>query len=325
MTPRRSGSASVSCSWPCSPPIAVASPPCARSRRGLVLVTVVALDLILLLSPPLQLNDVFNYLGYAQLGALHQLNPYTHVIAQEPFDPVYRFASWHNLRSPYGPLFTRAHLSAGLAAAPVAYWVLKLVTVLVSLAFIALVWRCARQLGRDPRFAVVFVALNPIYLVYAVGGFHNDFFMLVPTMGAISLLLAGRDRAAGAVLMLAVAVKFTAVLLLPVPAGRRRHPAARSCESGRRRRWAPCRWSRSAWPCSASRSPTWPSRARCSPTSASPTWSGCLLGAGGGAPWLLKAADVVSWWSSSSSSTAGATGWPAPAGRRSRCSPAWPG
>ncbi|MBV8710306.1 MAG: hypothetical protein JOY56_00910 [Solirubrobacterales bacterium] len=59
------------------------------------------------------------------------------------------------------------------------------------------------------------VALNPIYLVYAVGGFHNDFFMLVPAMGAIALLLARRDRTAGAVLMLGVAVKFTAILLLP--------------------------------------------------------------------------------------------------------------
>jgi alpha-1,6-mannosyltransferase len=89
------------------------------------------------------------------------------------------------------------------------------VTVALSLGFIVLVWQCARQLGRDPRFAVVFVALNPIYLIYAVGGFHNDFFMLVCSMGAISLMLARRDRAAGAALVLAIALKFTAVLLLP--------------------------------------------------------------------------------------------------------------
>jgi alpha-1,6-mannosyltransferase len=90
-----------------------------------------------------------------------------------------------------------------------------LVTVALSLGFVALVWQCARQLGRDPRFAVVLVALNPIYLIYAVGGFHNDFFMLVPMLGAVSLLLAGRDRSAGAVLMVAIAIKFTAGLLLP--------------------------------------------------------------------------------------------------------------
>ncbi len=171
--------------------------------------------MILLLSPPLQLNDVFNYIGYAHLGGLHQLNPYTHTIKQESFDPVFRFASWDNLRSPYGPLFSALTFPLAYLPLPVAYWILKLVTVLMSLGFIVLVWQCARQLGRDPRFAVVLVALNPIYLVYAVGGFHNDFFMLVPMLGAVSLLLSGRDRGAGAVLMLAVAIKFTAVLLLP--------------------------------------------------------------------------------------------------------------
>ena len=37
---------------------------------------------------------------------------------------------------------------------------------------------------------LVLVALNPIYMMYAVGGFHNDFFMLVPSMAAIALVTA---------------------------------------------------------------------------------------------------------------------------------------
>jgi hypothetical protein len=184
------------------------------STRTLVAV-MVALHAILLLTPPLQLNDVFNYLGYAHLGGLHQLNPYSHVIKQESFDPVYRFASWDNLRSPYGPLFTALTYPLAFLSLPVAYWIIKVATVLLSLSFLGLIWQCARRLGRDPRWAVALVALNPIYLIYAVGGFHNDFFMLVPMAGAISLLLAGRYRWAGAVAMLAVAVKFTAVLLVP--------------------------------------------------------------------------------------------------------------
>jgi hypothetical protein len=184
------------------------------SMRTIAL-AIVALNLILLLSPPMQLTDLFNYLGYARLGALHHLNPYTHTIQQELFDPVNGFASWHNLRSPYGPLFTALSYPLAFVPLPVAYWAIKLATVGMSLTFVGLVWRCARQLGRDPRFAVAFVALNPIFLVYAVEGFHNDFFMLAPMLAAISLLLSRRDRGAGAVLMLAVAVKFTAVLLLP--------------------------------------------------------------------------------------------------------------
>lgn len=176
---------------------------------------VLAVHALVLLMPPIQLTDVFNYLGYARLGALHGLNPYTHVIANELHDPVVRFSSWRNLHSPYGPLFTTLSYPLGLLPLPVAYWALKTATLTCSLGLIALVYRVARQLGRDPRFAVAFLALNPIYVIYAMGGFHNDFFMLVPMVAAISLVLSRRDRSAGAVIMLAVAIKFTAGLLLP--------------------------------------------------------------------------------------------------------------
>ncbi len=178
-------------------------------------ICIVALHLLLLLAPPLQLTDVFNYLGYARLGGVHHLNPYTHVIAAESHDPIFDFTTWHNLRSPYGPLFTALSYPVSWLPIPAAYWLIKIGVVMASLGFIALVWKCARLLGRDPRFAVVFVAANPIYLFFAVAGFHNDFFMLVPSMAAIVLLLSRRDRTAGAMLMLAVAIKFTAILLLP--------------------------------------------------------------------------------------------------------------
>ncbi len=193
-----------------------------------IAVLVVALHVILLMTPPLPLTDLFNYLGYARLGGLHHLNPYTHVIQAELHDPIFRFTTWHHLRSPYGPLFTAGSYLVSWLPLAVAYWTIKVATVLASLTFVALVWKCARLLGRDARFAVVFVATNPIFLIYAVGGFHNDFFMLIPSTAAVALLLARRDRAAGAMLMVAVAVKFTAVLLLPFlllaarPAFRRR-------------------------------------------------------------------------------------------------------
>jgi len=180
-----------------------------------IVIAIVALHVVILLSPPLELTDVFNYLGYARLGGLHGLNPYTHVIEAARHDPVFGLTSWHNLRSPYGPAFTLLTYPLARLPLPVAYWVLKLATVLASLGFIALVWRCARQLGRDPRFAVLFVAANPIFLIYELGGFHNDVFMLLPAMASISLLLDRRDLWSGAALMLAVSVKFTAVILLP--------------------------------------------------------------------------------------------------------------
>ncbi len=181
----------------------------------MIVITIVAANLLLMLAPPFQLTDMGNYLGYARLGGLHGLNPYTHVIGQEMHDPIYHFATWNNLHSPYGELFTALSYPLAFLPIPVAYWIVKVVTVLLSLTFIGIVCWCAKRLGRDPRYAAVLVGLNPIYLVYAVGGFHNDFFMLVPLTASIAFLLARRDKAAGAMLVIAVAVKFSAVLLLP--------------------------------------------------------------------------------------------------------------
>lgn len=181
----------------------------------LIAVTIIGLHLVLLMAPPMQLTDLFNYLGYARLGAIHHLNPYVHTIHFESHDPIFRFSTWHNLSSPYGELFTAISYPIALLSIPVAYWLLKILAVGASLTFIWLVYRCAQLLGRDPRFAVLFVAANPIYLFYGVAGFHNDFLMLVPSTAAVMFLLQGRDRSAGAAVMLAVAVKFTAVLLLP--------------------------------------------------------------------------------------------------------------
>jgi alpha-1,6-mannosyltransferase len=184
------------------------------SKRTIV-IWIVAMHVLLLLSPPFQLTDVFNYLGYARLGGVHHMNPYAHGMGVQFHDPIFRFTTWHHLRSPYGYLFTAITYPIAQLPIPVAYWVLKVLTVLLSLAFIWLVWKCAELLGRDGRFAVVFVAANPVYLMYAVAGFHNDFFMLVPSTAAVAALLAHRDKTAGAAVMVAVFVKFTAVLLLP--------------------------------------------------------------------------------------------------------------
>jgi hypothetical protein len=178
-------------------------------------VFVIAAAIVLVFCPPLQYTDLFNYLGYARLGALHHLNPYTHVIGAEQFDPVARLATWSNWRSPYGTLFTAITYPLALLPLPVAYWLLKALTVGLSVAFIWLVYKCACLLRRDPRLPVLLVAANPVYLLYAVAEFHNDFFMLVPSMGAIALLLSRRYRWAGVAIAIAIAIKYTMVLLVP--------------------------------------------------------------------------------------------------------------
>ena len=82
----------------------------------MIVITIVAANAAPDAGPPFQLTDMGNYLGYARLGGLHGLNPYTHVIGQEMHDPIYHFATWNNLHSPYGELFTA--LSYPLAFLP---------------------------------------------------------------------------------------------------------------------------------------------------------------------------------------------------------------
>ena len=203
------------------------------TMRSIVIVVLI-LHLILLLSPPLQLSDIFNYMGYARLGALHHISPYTHGISSEHFDPIFQFASWDNLKSPYGELFTAVSYPLAFLPLPVAFWVIKVVVVLLSLGFLSLVWWCAIKLGRDPRFVVGFVALNPIYLLYAVAGFHNDFLMLVASMAAIAFVLSGRDRWAGAALVVGGRGQVHGDPARAVPAGRRRHASAIQAAGDRR-------------------------------------------------------------------------------------------
>lgn len=189
-------------------------------QRRVVVASIVVLHLIWLLAPLMPLTDVFNYLGYARLGALHGFNPYEHGIGVASYDPVNLLTTWHNLKTPYGPLFTIATYVLAPLPLPVAYWLLKIFTVAASLGCVALVWRCARQLGRGPLRPVLFYAANPLVLVYGLGAFHNDVFMVLPILLGVTLLLdprtsAARSAVGGVALVLATAVKASAAVLLP--------------------------------------------------------------------------------------------------------------
>jgi len=150
-----------------------------RLRPAWVLGAIVALHVIFLLSPPLTLSDVFNYLNYGRMEAVYHLNPYTTIPALEPHgDPTFLLSNWHGLLSPYGPLFTIFTIAlVGLGVAG-SFWAMKIALMLASLAVVFLVYRCAGLLGRNALGAAVIVGANPIVLVWGLGGDHNDFLML---------------------------------------------------------------------------------------------------------------------------------------------------
>jgi hypothetical protein len=187
--------------------------------------------LLFLLGPPLPLTDVFNYLSYARLGAEHGVNPFVHPPSAWPADSAYGFATWHHLLSPYGPLFTLVTYALVPLGLPAGYWVLKVATAAASLGVLALTWRLATRLGRPPLAAVALVGLNPLVLVYGLGGVHNDFFMLLLVLVGVGAVLSSHPARAGLVLVGAMAVKVSAGLVVPFaflgtrPPGRRRFVA----------------------------------------------------------------------------------------------------
>jgi len=201
-----------------------------RLHPGWVLGSILVVHLIFLLAPPLQYTDVFNYINYARMGVVHHLNPYTTLPLAEPHsDATFTISNWHYLRSPYGPLFTLLTYALVPLGVPVSLWAIKLIVGACSLGVLALVWRTARLLGRSPSLAVAFVGLNPIVLVWGLGGEHNDFVMVLLAFAGIYLLLAARVRSgprhapvaghellAGALLVGAVGVKASAVIFIPV-------------------------------------------------------------------------------------------------------------
>src|SRR3954468_11622021 len=205
-----------------------------KVRLEWVVAALVLVHVFYALGPPLSLTDLFNYLHYGRMGATYGHDPYAALPLSVPQDPAYRFSNWHHLPSPYGPFFTLV----GYALAPLplhtAYWTWKAIAALASLGCLALVWWLAGRLGRSPQRALVFAGLNPLVLVYGLGGDHNDALMLLCALGAVALVVRGRglgspgwDIAAGAVVVAGVAFKLSLLGLVPlVVLGARRRPAA---------------------------------------------------------------------------------------------------
>ena len=201
---------------------------CARALPAWVAIAaVVVAHAVFLLAPPLFSADVFGYVDYARLDVLHGLDPYSHGAADAARDPVVPYVRWHDIATPYGPLFTLLSSPLAWLSVPVALWLCKSLAALLSLGCLALVWRIARLRGIDPVRAVVFVGLNPLLLAYGVGGAHNDFLLVALALGAVLLVLEGRAAGGGATAALAVGVKASAVLMLPfLVLGERRPRAA---------------------------------------------------------------------------------------------------
>jgi alpha-1,6-mannosyltransferase len=186
-----------------------------RLGRRLFWSAVVALLVLFASLPPLLSHDVYSYVDYARLGALHGVDPYVHPPAAVPSDPAFAHVEWTDATSAYGPLFTLASYPLAWLSIDTAAYLLKAISAAAVLATAALVARLAPSRGLDPLRAAAFVALNPLVLVHVVGGPHNDSLAVLLTMLGVAALLAAREASAGAAFAAAIAVKASSGVALP--------------------------------------------------------------------------------------------------------------
>ncbi|MDQ6732268.1 MAG: hypothetical protein M3022_18735, partial [Actinomycetota bacterium] len=163
----------------------------------------VVLTVLFTLTSPLLSSDVFGYVDYARLGALHGVNPYLRPPSAVPHDAVYPLVYWQSRTTPYGPLFTLltyplAHLSVAASV-----WAVKALIGLGALAAIAFTVATARTLGIRPGPAAFLFGCNPLLLVYGVGGGHNDLLMAALCAAAVMALVQRRSAASGAAIVAA--------------------------------------------------------------------------------------------------------------------------
>jgi alpha-1,6-mannosyltransferase len=184
-------------------------------RWAIVLVGV--LHALVFAGPILLSTDVFSYIAYARMGVEHGINPYLHGPIAITGDPVYHYVGqdWKHVATAYGPLYTLLSYPLAPLGVKGALWGMKLEALLASVGTLALTWRCARIRGFDPVVALLAVGANPLYILYGLGGAHNDLIMMLLMMAAVSLTLAGRDAPAAAAVVAGALVKATVAALLP--------------------------------------------------------------------------------------------------------------
>lgn len=193
-----------------------------RRRLWLVLGGTAILGVTCALLPALPSDDVFSYILYGRIGALHGANPLIATPADFPHDPFLSLVYWRGVRSVYGPAWLLlseglTHLAEALGGGLAVYVALfKLLGLAAHLANTLLIWGILGRLAPSRRSAgTLFYAWNPLCLLELCASAHNDAIMLTFALLGVYWLVAGWEAPAVVAFGLSIATKY--VLLAVVP------------------------------------------------------------------------------------------------------------
>jgi hypothetical protein len=173
-----------------------------------------ALLVLAVAAPPVGSRDVWSYVMYGRILAVHHANPYHIAPAAFGHDPLLSLVSpvWRDTMSVYGPLFT-AVSAAGMwltgASALLSRMFFQLIAAGAAGGAMWLVWRETSDAA-----AVALVGLNPLVVVTVVNGGHSDALVGLGVLAGVALVVHRRPWLGGAVFGLAALVKIVALLPL---------------------------------------------------------------------------------------------------------------
>lgn len=188
-----------------------------RVSPKVAIALVAVLNVIVFVGPVLISTDVFSYIAYSRMGLLHGVNPYIHGPVAIKHDPIFKYVGtdWLTATTAYGPLYTIISYPIAPLGLIASVWGMKVEDLIAAAVTLWLTWRCAVRRDLNPVPALLVVGANPLWVIYGMGGSHNDIVMMAFMMGAVALTLAERDLGAGATIVAGAFVKATAIALLP--------------------------------------------------------------------------------------------------------------
>jgi hypothetical protein len=187
------------------------------SRVRAAVVVAVVVQVVPLAGPLLLSTDAYNYGAYGRVAAVYDENPYRTSGDTFPDDPVVARmgADWRDDPLNYGPVFAvvaeaGAHVTGDSPARAALFH-----RVLAAAAMLLIIGLVARA-GPEPLLGIVLVGWNPLVALHAAGGGHNDFPMMAFAALGYVWAMSGRRFAGGSAWAIAIGIKWSAGLLLPL-------------------------------------------------------------------------------------------------------------
>jgi hypothetical protein len=158
--------------------------------------------------------DVFAYLGWGRISAIHGLNPYLTGYAQiaDSYSPY----AWYRGPMNHGPVVLSAFLAAGLTSeySPLAaVYVLKVQWLVVHLCAAWALGHVLKEARLDPGYGLFLFTLNPLVLFELILNGHNDGLMILFAILALAALQRGHGGAALLIALLGALVKAPGAVL----------------------------------------------------------------------------------------------------------------